>query len=389
MSHLKPTLDDVPFGLGELNNQGDDRLRARRRYRATMVLAVAASYSIDTVFLVCFCLLGKLVPAVPIGYALAGLAHLLIFGGLHLSGASDKLRNPHLTDWQMMMALAVQLTAMVYAPSIRAYFLAIIFVVFAFGALRLTMRRVLVLWLLACAITTAVLLRLPAPQALTPTSAAVYENLTIGAAFSFVLLRCVLLNYYATHLRLRMMEQTVQLTERVRAAQELATRDALTGALNRNGILPLVDAGLGLVVRGTTPSAVAMVDIDHFKIINDDHGHPAGDRVLQQLVSAMESCLRPTDRIARYGGEEFLVYLPSTDLAAARQLSERLRRSVQQIDFVVVSRVVRLTISIGVTALRDHDTVDEALARADRYLYCAKNAGRNCVVGDEEPARVA
>lgn len=379
---MKPTLDDLLFGLGEATAPDANPTRARRRYRAAVVVAVFASYAIDTLFLCFFYALGKVGLAVPAGYAAAALAHMLVFGFLHLSGISDRARNPHLTGWQMMVALAIQLTAMVCAPAIRAYFLGIIILIFAFGALRLTLRGALLLWLLTCAMTTAVVLHLPGPLALAPTSADLYENLTIGVAFSFVLLRCVLLNYYATLLRLRMSKQTLQLAERVRVAQELATRDALTGALNRGAILPMVNAGLGLVLRGTTPCAIAMVDIDHFKAINDSHGHPVGDRVLQQLVPTMEKCIRPTDRIARYGGEEFLLYLPSTDSGAARQLSERLRTAVARHEFPGESQAIRVTISVGVTQIIDRDTVDSALSRADRLLYMAKNAGRNCVMGD-------
>ena len=119
---MKLTLDDIWFDtrISELPDAAV--LRRRRRYRASLVVAVGASYAIDVVLLYLFSWTG-LVPAdLPIWYACAGLVHVLLFSSLHLSGVSDRARNPHLTEWQMVISVAIQLVAMIFAPLIMAYF---------------------------------------------------------------------------------------------------------------------------------------------------------------------------------------------------------------------------------------------------------------------------
>jgi diguanylate cyclase (GGDEF)-like protein len=121
---------------------------------------------------------------------------------------------------------------------------------------------------------------------------------------------------------------------------------------------------------------LAVVDIDFFKRINDQFGHPYGDEVLVLLARLMGQCFRDTDRIFRFGGEEFLVILPDTDLAGAELAVERFREAVQNFNF---SQVGRVTVSIGITAILDGDTGPNAFGRADQALYIAKHRGRNQV----------
>ena len=154
--------------------------------------------------------------------------------------------------------------------------------------------------------------------------------------------------------------------------------DPLTGLSNRRGLDDALATQLALNSRYHTPFALAMLDIDHFKQVNDREGHLNGDRVLQQLCQLLEECVRETDILARYGGEEFVVIMPQTDLAGGCILTERLR--------VAVASHMTITISGGVAAADEKDTAESLLGHADTAMYSAKAAGRNrifCHTGND------
>jgi two-component system, cell cycle response regulator len=160
-----------------------------------------------------------------------------------------------------------------------------------------------------------------------------------------------------------------------------AVREPLTGLLRRAYFEERLDAEIGFASRRGSPLAVVMMDIDHFKRINDRHGHPAGDAVLRVVAQTVRRMLRPEDFIGRYGGEEFIVAARDTDGRNAIILAERVRRIVQDAPFSWESHRLRLTISLGVSALeRGAQATRHALvAAADAALYDAKRMGRNRV----------
>ncbi len=181
------------------------------------------------------------------------------------------------------------------------------------------------------------------------------------------------------------------ISERKRVEAELrrmATTDPLTGLWNRRRFLELAEGELSRLRRYARPVSVLMLDIDHFKAINDTHGHAAGDEALCRLAELCRSELRETDHLGRLGGEEFAVVLPETSLAEAVEVAERLRQRLGDMPVPLGDATLRMTVSIGVAACRDGDTsIDRALGRADRALYAAKGGGRNRVVADDpEPA---
>ncbi|WP_323991534.1 diguanylate cyclase [Nguyenibacter sp. L1] len=174
----------------------------------------------------------------------------------------------------------------------------------------------------------------------------------------------------------------VDVTERKRVEQELhdlARVDHLTCLPNRRAFTERMERAWHALVRGRAGDvAVLMLDIDHFKSINDRHGHTAGDAVLRRVAATMLAELRPGDHAGRLGGEEFAVVLPDTGLAQARQVAERLRRALAECRIPVADGTMRLTVSIGLSDMRATDCrYDDALARADMALYAAKEAGRN------------
>jgi len=160
--------------------------------------------------------------------------------------------------------------------------------------------------------------------------------------------------------------------------EQLYNRDPLTGVNTRIGLLTELREQHELVKRDVQPCSLAMVDMDHFKAINDAHGHSAGDLVLTATARYLLDHIRPYDKIFRYGGEEFLIFLPALDEQAALAVSERLRQGLADCSFPIDEKTTaRLTASFGVARLAAHLPVEASLDRADKALYAAKSAGRN------------
>lgn len=174
------------------------------------------------------------------------------------------------------------------------------------------------------------------------------------------------------------------ITERKRLEarlHELATRDALTGLPNRREAMRLLAEELMRVQRDMSAASVLMLDVDHFKRINDTYGHAGGDSALKFCAQQISARLRAIDTCSRLGGEEFAVLLPGTDLGGARVIAERLRASLEAATMELDGQPLRMTVSIGAAQLRPTDAdADAALRRADAALYRAKSEGRNRVV---------
>ena len=179
---------------------------------------------------------------------------------------------------------------------------------------------------------------------------------------------------------------TYQLARRVRSQNQtlatLSSIDGLSGLLNRVHWEAAVAAEFQRCRRIGHASALVILDIDHFKAINDRHGHPVGDAVIREVALALRSAVRLHDVPGRYGGEEFGVVLPGTDVAGAEVLAERIRERIASM-VLEPKKGVRATVSLGVAAFdpRDADQIDW-ISRADRALYAAKNSGRNRSVRD-------
>jgi diguanylate cyclase (GGDEF)-like protein len=161
----------------------------------------------------------------------------------------------------------------------------------------------------------------------------------------------------------------------------MAMTDDLTGLFNRRHFTRQGMKELGLAQRSQQPCALIMLDIDHFKAINDTHGHQAGDDVLKTLARVIGQNVREADTVGRLGGEELAVLLPNTDGEVAASLAERLRQSVEAIPHVVNGQALTVTVSLGVASLwANTDTLDTLLSRADQAMYAAKHQGRNRVM---------
>ena len=166
----------------------------------------------------------------------------------------------------------------------------------------------------------------------------------------------------------------------LQAMKLIANRDALTGLLNRRAFLPLAKDALGDFRRVQRPLSVLMIDIDHFKRVNDRYGHPAGDVVIRKVGTIINDTIRTTDKVARFGGEEFVVLLNDNNAAGAAIIAERIRQTVASTVFEADNDRLLATISIGIAEAEKFDTdIDRIIERADRALYEAKSRGRNCM----------
>lgn len=187
--------------------------------------------------------------------------------------------------------------------------------------------------------------------------------------------------YSAAHLR-RKDINLLHRTHEKAIYKELSSIDPLTGALNRRKFEELAKMEIDRSRRYGTRVSVMMLDIDHFKKVNDTYGHASGDIVLQQFCQACNRAIRETDIFARIGGEEFVILMPETSLNQAALLAERVRLSCSKLSISVEKSIVQITVSIGVTEWEKikFEGIADMLKSADSALYDAKHTGRNCVV---------
>ncbi len=180
----------------------------------------------------------------------------------------------------------------------------------------------------------------------------------------------------------RMLDLQEELNSAKQALAIQANHDELTGLINRRALMEAMEQEMARANRQSLPLHVGLVDIDHFKQVNDSHGHLAGDAILRDVASRLGTTLRTYDRVGRYGGEEFMILL-SCDAAHAQEAFERIRRAIADEAFVYEEVTLQITISCGVTSytpLQDTRNSTELLAAADDALYEAKAAGRNRTV---------
>lgn len=160
----------------------------------------------------------------------------------------------------------------------------------------------------------------------------------------------------------------------------LATRDELTAVHNRRHFMVLAEREVARCRRYDMGAALLMIDVDHFKRVNDRHGHLAGDLMLREIARTIGDTLRQPDLVGRFGGEEFVVFLPHADPLGALDAAERIRDCVAQLSLEWRGQAVRATVSVGVATLDpSHESIAALLHDADQALYAAKDAGRNCV----------
>ena len=292
------------------------------------------------------------------------------------SGATARLADPSLTVPQMVWTITSGAVAYVLAGDARGVVPAVLAMILFFGTFGLTVAEVLgigIYALLAFACAVAATTRFNAsPFGYLDTAYALMVLIVLGGSMA--------LNLRIQRIRARLRDQREALAQALAINRDLATRDELTGLPNRRAMLDLMDLEHRRSLRSGRPMLLAELDIDHFKRVNDEHGHATGDRALQAFASVVRANVRDTDVLARWGGEEFVLMVSDTSVEEARDLLERARLAVAALEIPHARGVLRMTVSIGLAQHLPGDTVALTLERADQALYTAKSLGRNRVV---------
>ena len=295
------------------------------------------------------------------------------------SGWSRRFKDPALTLAQILYAITCCAAAFVIAGPARGVTLPILAIILMFGIFGLTTRQmlgVLVYSLVAFGVASGVVAARDEPD-YPPVVAAAYVGMVV-----VVLLSSTFLTTRVQSTREHLRRQKAELAQALEQIRQLATHDDLTGLLNRRAMLDRMQLEQRRSLRSGSPLLIAQLDIDHFKAVNDTHGHAAGDLVLQSFADTVRRNVRDTDVLARWGGEEFVLLLCDTPAADAVALMERLRQAVQAMQVPVAQggQPITVTVSIGLARHAPADPLAGTLERADQALYAAKAGGRNRVV---------
>ncbi|SFM28473.1 diguanylate cyclase (GGDEF) domain-containing protein [Bradyrhizobium sp. NFR13] len=354
----------------------DSALRIARR--RTAYIAQASSYVIDAAILLLYAAIGVTTMTTGVVYLAIRLAVVGIAAYLSEIQVNDRFKDPYLTVPLSVASIIVQIGAIYLVPQIGFYFISIIFVVLGFAALRMSARQTAIVWSTATLGLALLFLMTDKPIGIPMATAA--ERALALACFVSALGRCASAGLYGSSMRELLYRRSNDLAAANARIEELAQLDELTGALNRRYIMKCLNDEIAKAQRNAATCCIAIIDLDHFKTINDHFGHPVGDEVLRAFAISVFANIRPIDRFGRQGGEEFLLILPDTEIDQAIQTLDRLRGLITELNWSAIAQDLALTISAGISAIRPNDTPEDILARADRALYGAKDAGRNRVV---------
>ena len=309
-------------------------------------------------------------------WAAMSVGGLLVMTVFVRSGATARLSDPSLTIPQMVWTITSGAVAYALAGDARGLIPSVLAMILFFGTFALTVAEVIgigIYALLAFACAIGVTARFSAsPFGYLDTAYALMVMIVLGG--------CVALNLRIQRIRVRLHDKRVALAHALEVNRELATRDELTGLVNRRAMMDLMALEHRRSVRSGRPLLLAQLDIDHFKPVNDTHGHATGDRALQAFANTVRTSVRDTDVLARWGGEEFVLMLSDTHQDGARELIARIRLAVAAIEIPHATGTLHLTVSAGLALHLPGDTVEHTLERADQALYTAKALGRNRVV---------
>jgi len=373
----------LPGGLGRKAPAAEIELApeviARRiKQRRQMLDMIGVSYVIDAAILLIYAYAGTVSFMIAPAYGLCGLLSIAAFIAMSEANINDRFKDHYFITQQSTVSLAIMLVFLYIAPEVGCLFLCSIFLVYSFAALRSTPRQTIIGWVTAAVGLTALFLLTDKPIAMP--HGTLLERLATMLVFILVLGRGMIVGVFSSSLHESLYKRGLELKEAYKRIEELAELDELTGSLNRRSIMQALDEEIASARRSKMPCAVALIDLDWFKRINDQFGHPVGDEALRAFAITMFANIRSIDKFGRYGGEEFLLILPEISDSAAQRTANRLRMIVAELDWSAISQDMRVTMSAGLAMLQPEDTADSILARADQLLYQAKALGRNQVV---------
>jgi diguanylate cyclase (GGDEF)-like protein len=307
---------------------------------------------------------------------------MVLIYALIRSGLSLRLPDPALTMPQMIFAIVSMAQAYYIFSLVRGMLLMLVAMVLVFGAFMLTPQRCRVLgWLSVALLSVAMLAGVVRhPEQFNP----------VVEAYHFVFSAVVLptMSYLLgelSRLRIKQKLQRIELQQTLERMQQLATHDELTTLPNRRHVQQWMTHELARQQRRTTLLCMAIVDLDHFKHVNDHYGHATGDEVLRRFSRQSKAFLREGDVLARWGGEEFLLVMPATTLEQANEMLQRLRLQMQRPESWGGCSGTPVSFSAGLTAHADRESLEDTVNRADHALYEAKHQGRDRIISVAPP----
>ena len=360
-----------------MNNLSAETIQKINRNLIGALRIVVISYGIDFLLLSGLVYAGKVSGAIVVAYGTVALIQNILVYLIVKSGLNRSLEDPGMTVSQIIFGTTVQTVFIILAPEIGIFFLVNFFNCFLFGVLALSTRQFFHVWAFG-AIATAVAFFFVGERIGFPNSSGLTQAI-MWTCFLLALGKSIYLASAVSTLRLKVSEKNRALTVALKQMEEMATHDALTGVMNRRAMLVAMDAELQKFKRKKSPFCIAVMDLDHFKHINDTFGHAVGDEVLKAFAEILQQSLRVTDRISRYGGDEFVVLLTDTPRDVAVTVLERICTRIGQHDWNALVPKAAVTVSIGVAEIANGDTVTHTFERADSALYEAKQTGRNAV----------
>ena len=351
----------------------DDAHQALRMRR--LLIAAATSMLVPAALLFAH-VLGALALDVVLQCTAFILCLILVFYVLFRSGLNLRFGDPSLTAEMIGSSIVLLAWIMYLAPQARAPLCLVYLVSLLFGVLRLETRRLLALAALALIAHLTVIAFTVLRDPLTDLKAAAIELVMLFAVLPWF----AFMGGHVNMLRQRLSDSHTQLKEAYDRIERIAVHDELTGLYNRRFLIEVLGREAARVLRSGGAYALCMLDVDHFKSINDGFGHAAGDAVLRHFAEVAAASKRDIDVLGRLGGEEFLLVLPDTDIQGATRFAERLRMAVEESRFPGLPAGRQVTVTAGVVLAGSEEMPTAALERADAALYSGKAAGRNRVV---------
>jgi diguanylate cyclase len=315
--------------------------------------------------------------------AMAVAVNLVFFIAIR-SGFSQRFRDPSLTMLQISSAMLLALALVHYAGQARGILLMLFFASLFFGVFGLSTRQFLALS--GAAVLGYAGLLLFEYRGVPLDDPRFRLELLYFMTLAMIMLWMSLVGSYVARLRRKLAQRTAELAKAMARLMELVSHDELTGVFNRRHLMDILGREKERADRFGHTFAVCILDLDHFKLVNDSHGHAVGDEVLCEFCNRMRACARKMDWLGRqdadttfgrYGGEEFLLVLPHTPLAGAARCIERIREKVQAEPIMTAAGPLSITFSAGLAIHLAGEPVSSTLSRADTALYMAKERGRN------------
>ena len=304
------------------------------------------------------------------------LGFVVLFFAIFRSGLNLRFRDPSLTLPQVLAATLVILYALSRSEEGHGILALIYMVPFLFGVFRLSTRQLLGVTAFV-AVSYALIIGIQWGSEIDTDLSAFHRKVLNWIVLTSVLTFFSIMGGYISFLRRNLTVSKERLEAALVRIEHVAAHDELTGVFNRRSLVDVLQQQKHRVDRYGKTFSILMIDIDHFKRINDTHGHAAGDVVLARLARAVADSLRQSDSFGRYGGEEFLAVLDQTSLEGASMFGGRVCALAKCLQFDEFNALLRVTVSVGIAEYRPREEWQRTIERADQALYRAKSGGRD------------